>query len=392
MIVGVTTELHPGERRVALVPSVMPALAKAGMQVVLERGAGAAAGFADAAYEENGARVVAGAEEVFAAADVVPRIHVPRAGARTHLELFRPEQILLGLLDPLGSPGLARELAERRVTAFAFELLPRISRAQPMDALSSMATVAGYKAALLAAAELDKLFPLMMTAAGTVTPARVLVLGAGVAGLQAIATAHRLGAVVLAYDVRPAVKEQVESLGAKFLEVELDTQGAEGEGGYARAMGEEFYRRQRELMAAAVREADVVITTAVIPGRKAPTLVTAEMVAGMRPGSVVVDLAAESGGNCEPTRPGESVGVAGVRILGPVNLASSVPFHASQMYAHNVSAFLRNLVREGALRLDREDPILKETLLTHGGEVVNERVREMLRGEGMVVGGRGLVK
>ncbi|MCH8948273.1 MAG: NAD(P) transhydrogenase subunit alpha, partial [Acidobacteria bacterium] len=282
------------------------------------------------------------------------------------------------LLNPLGAPETARELASRGITAFALELLPRISRAQPMDALSAMATIAGYKAALLGAGALQKMYPMMITAAGTITPARVFVVGAGVAGLQAIATSRRLGAVVQAYDVRPAVKEQVESLGAKFLVLELETEKAEASGGYAQAMGEEFYRRQREMMAQAVAESDVVITTAAIPGKKAPTLLTQAMVEGMRPGSVIVDVAAEGGGNCELTRPGEAIEAHGVTILGPTNLPSTIPYHASQMYAKNVTAFLLNLVKNGELRVDLEDQIIRDTLLTHQGEVVNARVRELL--------------
>ena len=264
------------------------------------------------------------------------------------------------------------------VTAFALELLPRIGRAQSMDALTAMATVAGYKAALLAAGALPRIYPMMITAAGTITPARVFVVGAGVAGLQAIATSHRLGAVVQAYDVRPAVKEQVESLGARFLELKLQTEEAEASGGYAQTMGEEFYRRQREMMTQVVAESDVVITTAAIPGSKAPVLVTKEMVNGMRPGSVIVDLAAEGGGNCELTRPGETMEADGVTIMGPLNLPSTIPYNASQMYSRNVTAFLQNLIKDGELRLDRDDPIIRDTLLTHQGEVVNPRVRELL--------------
>lgn len=301
----------------------------------------------------------------------------PGAG-NADLELIRSGQVVLGLLNPLGAPETARELAGRAITAFALELLPRISRAQPMDALSSMATIAGYKAVLLAAGALNKIYPMMITAAGTITPARVFVVGAGVAGLQAIATSRRLGAVVQSYDVRPAVKEQVESLGAKFLELELETEGAEASGGYAKAMGDEFYRRQREIMTHVVAESDVVITTAAVPGKKAPILLTEEMVQGMRPGSVIIDLAAEGGGNCELTWPGETVEAHGVTIMGPINLASTIPYHASHMYARNVTAFLQNLVEDGELRLNLEDEIIRDTLLTHEGEVVNTQVRELL--------------
>jgi len=356
-------------------------LAKAGIEVVLQKEAGAAAGFPDADYEARGARLAADRAQVFSAADVVLLVHGPDASSGPHagqLDAIRPDQILVGLLNPLGAPDVARELAARRATAFALELLPRISRAQSMDVLSSMATLAGYKAVLLAAAALDKIYPLMMTAAGTITPSRTLVVGAGVAGLQAIATSRRLGSVVTAYDVRPAVKEQVESLGGKFLEMQLETTSAEGAGGYARAMGEEFYRRQRDLMTGAVAESDVVITTAAVPGEKAPVLVTEDMVRGMRPGAVIVDLAAETGGNCALTRAGETVQVQGVTIIGPVNLAASVPYHASQMYARNMTAFLQNLVKDGRVKLDADDEIIRDSLLTHGGEVVNRRVRKLL--------------
>jgi NAD(P) transhydrogenase subunit alpha len=381
MIVGVSAEPDPRERRVALVPATVPRITKAGLEILVERGAGERAGFPDAAYEEKGARLAADRPQLFSSADLLVQVHGrginPHAG-HPDLQLMRSGQVLLGLLNPLGAPEVARELAQRGVTAFALELLPRISRAQPMDALSSMATVAGYKAVLLAAGALNKMYPLMMTAAGTVTPARVFVVGAGVAGLQAIATSHRLGAVVQAYDVRPAVKEQVESLGVKFLELELETEGAEASSGYAQAMNDAFYRRQRELMTKVVAESDVVITTAAIPGKKAPVLITEVMVQGMHPGSVIVDLAAESGGNCELTRPGETVEAHGVTIMGPVNLPSTVPYHASQMYARNVTAFLQNLIKDGDLHVNLDDPIIRDTLLTHQGEMVNPNVRELL--------------
>ncbi len=381
MIVGVPVESYPNERRVALVPAVVPALTKAGLEVVVEAGAGKKAGFPDAAYQQQGARLAPDRAQLFSSADVFLQVHGlggnPDAG-HADLELLRSGQVVLGLLNPLGAPETARELASRGITAFALELLPRISRAQPMDALSAMATIAGYKAALLGAGALQKMYPMMITAAGTITPARVFVVGAGVAGLQAIATSRRLGAVVQAYDVRPAVKEQVESLGAKFLVLKLETEKAEASGGYAQAMGEEFYRRQREMMTQVVAESDVVITTAAIPGKKAPTLLTQAMVEGMRPGSVIVDVAAEGGGNCELTRPGEAIEAHGVTILGPTNLPSTIPYHASQMYAKNVTAFLQNLVKNGELRVDLEDQIIRDTLLTHQGEVVNARVRELL--------------
>jgi len=380
MIIGVPVESYPHERRVSLVPAVVPLLTKVGMTVLVERGAGERAGFADSAYEERGAGIVPDKARLFSKADAVVRVRPLVANPASHpeLEFFRPGQVVIGLLDPLGAPQSIRELAEKGVTAFALELLPRISRAQSMDALSSMATIAGYKAVLLAANLLEKMFPMMMTAAGTITPARVFVIGVGVAGLQAIATAHRLGAIVHAYDVRPAVKEQVESLGAKFVELALETQAAETAGGYAKAMDENFYRRQREMMTKVLAESDAVITTAAVPGKKAPILITQEMVRGMRRGSIIVDLAAETGGNCELTRPGETVEVDGVSILGPVNLPSTVPYHASQMYARNIASFLQLVVKNGKLHLDLEDQVIRETLVTHNKEVVNPAVRELL--------------
>ena len=381
MIVGVAVETYPEERRVALVPAMVPDLAQAGLEVLVQRGAGERAGFPDAAYQEEGARLAADRPELFSSVDLLLRVNPldpsPEAD-HEDLELMRSGQIVLGLLNPFGAPGVAQKLADKGITAFALELLPRISRAQPMDALTSMATVAGYKAVLLAAGALNKMYPLMMTAAGTITPARVFVIGAGVAGLQAIATAHRLGAVVQAYDVRPAVREEVESLGAKFLELELKNADAEGSGGYARTMDDEFYQRQRETMTRVIAESDVVISTAAVLGKKAPMLIPEEAVQGMRPGSVILDLAAEAGGNCELTRPGETVESHGVTILGPVDLPSTVPYHASQMYARNVTAFLQNLVKEGELHLNLEDEIIGDTLLTHQGEVVNPQVRELL--------------
>jgi NAD(P) transhydrogenase subunit alpha len=376
MIVGVPDESHLNERRVALVPAVVPPLAKAGLQVVVERGAGDKAGFHDADYEKHGARLAESRTEIFSSSDIIVQTH--RLTQPDGLEVFRSGQMLLGLLNPLRAPEAVRTLAAAGVTAFALELLPRISRAQPMDALTSMATVSGYKAMLLAAGTLRKMCPMMITAAGTITPARVFVIGAGVAGLQAIATARRLGAVVQGYDVRPAVKEQVESLGAKFVELELQAEGAQTKGGYARAMDEEFYRRQREMMKKAVAESDVVIATAAVPGKRAPLLITEEMVRGMEPGSVIVDLAAEGGGNCELTQPGETVEVNGVVIMGPVDLPSTIPYHASQMYAKNIAAFLQNLVKDGQLRLNLEDEIIRDTLVVYKGEIVNPQVRELL--------------
>lgn len=381
MIVGAIKETTPGEQRVALVPTVVQTLKRAGLQVVIERGAGALAGYPDCDYASSGAELLDRAG-VFAQAEIVVQLHgygSNPAANQPDLERLRDGQVLVGFHDPLVAPKAMKELAGRGVTVFAMELLPRITRAQGMDTLSSMATIAGYKAVLIAADHLPRIFPMLMTAAGTIAPARVLVIGAGVAGLQAIATAKRLGAVVSGYDIRPAVREQVESLGAKFVELEVKSDGAEDKGGYAKEMGEEFYRRQRELMAAVIAANDVVITTAAIPGKRAPVLVTSEMVKGMTPGSVIVDLAAESGGNCELTKAGETVEAHGVAIIGPANLASTVPFHASQMYSRNVANFILNLIRDNRLMIAREDEITRETLVVLYGEVVHPRVLEALK-------------
>jgi proton-translocating NAD(P)+ transhydrogenase subunit alpha len=376
MIVGVPVETFPTEKRVAIVPSVVSTLSKAGIKTIIERGAGVKAGYPDSEYQEHGATIAADRDALFSEAEVIVGFHGIQD--TNGVNSFRSGQIFIGLLDPLGSPQPFAQLASKGVSAFALELLPRISRAQSMDALSSMATIAGYKAVLLAADSVRKMFPMMITAAGTVTPARVFVIGAGVAGLQAIATARRLGAIVQSYDVRPAVKEQVESLGAQFVELELDTKQAEGAGGYAKAMDEEFYRKQRQMMSKVLGESDVAISTAAIPGKKAPILITAEMVKGMKEGSVIVDLAAETGGNCELTKPGETIEAHGVKILGPVNLPSSIPYHASQMYSRNISAFLQLIVKNGELNLDLEDQIIREALVVHNKEVINPRVRELL--------------
>jgi len=380
LTVGVVRESAPGERRVALVPGVIAVLQKSGAEVVLEAGAGEAAGFADSEYSEKGARVASRAQ-VLQDVEVVLQVRTPGANAiegAADLAQFRSGQTLIGLAEPLTALDAAQSLAQRGVNLLAMELMPRITRAQSMDALSSMATIAGYKAVLLAADALPRMFPMLMTAAGTISPARVLVIGAGVAGLQAIATARRLGAVVSGYDVRTAVQEQIESLGARFVVLDLEAAGAEDKGGYAKALGEDFYRRQRELLGAVLAEQNVVITTAAVPGRKAPVLITREMAARMAPGSVIVDIAAERGGNCELTRAGETVEAGGVRVLGPVNLASQIPYHASQMYAKNVATFLKYLIQDGKLALDRQDEIVAETLVTLGGEVVHGRVRELL--------------
>ncbi len=378
--IGVPRETFPGERRVALVPRSCDALGKLGASVVVEQSAGVEAGFLDEQYATRGARS-ASRREVFQA-DVILQVRSlganPEAG-RADLALLRPGQTVIGFGEPLTALEQDSALARAGVSFFSMELMPRITRAQSMDALSSMATIAGYKAVLLGATTLPKIFPMLMTAAGTVTPARVLILGAGVAGLQAIATSRRLGAVVSAYDVRSAVKEQIESLGAKFVVLDIDTAASEDKGGYAKAMGEEFYRRQRELLTNVIREQDVVISTAAVPGKKAPILITTEMASALAPGSVIVDVAAERGGNCELTRPGETVHHQGITILGPLNLASSAPYHASQMYSSNIVSFLKlMLTKEGSLQLKRDDEIIRETLVTHAGEVVHARVNELL--------------
>jgi NAD(P) transhydrogenase subunit alpha len=380
MKVGVPKELFPGERRVALVPAVLPLLTKAGFEILIESGAGVAAGFTDDAYREKGARLGSRAD-VFGASDVIAQVRAAGAAgeaAGADLSLLRAGQIVVATAEPLGAPDRLRDYASHGVRLFALELMPRITRAQSMDVLSSMATIAGYKAVVIAANTLPRMVPMMMTAAGTITAAKVFVVGAGVAGLQAIASARRMGAVVEAYDVRPAVREQVQSLGAKFVELPLETAGAEDKGGYATAQDESFYRRQREMMSRVVAANDIVITTAVIPGRKAPVLITAEMIRGMAPGSVVVDLAAERGGNCELTQPDQTIVAHGVTILGPTNLPSTVPYHASQMYAKNVVTFLLYLAPKGELKIDVKDEIARDTLVTSEGDIVNGRVRELL--------------
>jgi len=380
LTIGVPRESYPGERRVALTPRAAEALGKLGASVVIEQSAGADAGFPDDQYVARGARVSSRAE-VFREADIVVQVRSlganPEEG-RADLPLLRPGQILIGFGEPLTAVREVSDLARAGVSFFAMELMPRITRAQSMDALSSMATIAGYRGVLLGAQALPKIFPMLMTAAGTITAARVLILGAGVAGLQAIATARRLGAVVSAYDVRSAVKEQIESLGAKFVVLDIETAGSEAQGGYAKAMDEEFYRRQRAALTEVIREQDVLITTAAVPGKKAPILVTAEMASAMAPGSVIVDIAAERGGNCELTEPGETVVHQGISILGPLNLASTAPYHASQMYGSNIAAFLKLMVKNGELTINREDEIIRETLVTQGGEVVNARVGELV--------------
>jgi NAD(P) transhydrogenase subunit alpha len=382
MIVGTVKETLPGETRVALTPPVIAPLIKKQAELLIEAGAGEAAGYPDAAYVEKGAQIVATRDEVFKRADVICQVRGlgtnPQEG-QADLARIRKGQLLICTFDPLQAKDEVNSVAATGAALFALELVPRITRAQSMDILSSMATIAGYKAVLLAAQHLPKMFPMMMTAAGTVTPAKVMVLGAGVAGLQAIASSRRLGAIVEAYDIRPAVAEQIESLGAKFVELELDTGEAEDKGGYAKAMGEEFYVKQRAALAKVIAPMDVVIATAAIPGRKAPLLITEEAVRGMQPGSVIVDLAAETGGNCALTKSGETVIDHGVQILGPENLAATVPFHASQMFSKNVVTFLLNMVdKEGTLAIDLEDEVVAGSLVTQNGEIIHPRVRDIM--------------
>jgi NAD(P) transhydrogenase subunit alpha len=380
MLVGIVKESLPGERRVALTPNVLGNLTRIGLEILVETGAGEEAGFPDSSYTDLDAKIASNRAEVFEKADIVCQVRTtganPDAGA-ADLELTRKDQILIGHCEPLTDVDPITKMAKTGATTFAMELMPRITRAQSMDVLSSQATIAGYKAVLIAADTLPKMFPMMMTAAGTNAPAKVFVVGAGVAGLQAIASAKRLGAVVTAYDIRPAVKEQVESLGGKFLEIELEAREAEGAGGYAKAMDEEFYRKQREAMTHAVADSDVVITTAAVPGKKAPVLVTAAMIEGMRPGSIIIDLASERGGNCEPTKNGETVKHGGASIIGPSNLPATVPFHASQMYAKNLATFLAEIINEGELNLDLDNEVIKGTMLTQGGEIVHGFAREV---------------
>ena len=377
MKVGIPRETLAGEFRVAVVPAQVPSLTKAGLDVVVEEGAGTSAGFTDEAYRAQGATIAPRSTAL--QSEIILQVRsVPGDPAA-----LRAGQTVIGFADPLGNPAGISSLAASGATLLSMELMPRITRAQSMDALSSMATIAGYKGVLLAAVALPRMFPMLMTAAGTVSPARVFVVGAGVAGLQAIATARRLGAKVEAYDVRPAVKEQVMSMGAKFVELPIESQDSEDKGGYAKAQDEAFYRRQREMMLKVVAASDVVVTTALIPGRPAPKLITAEMVEAMAPGSVVVDLAAERGGNCELTRPDENVVHRGVTIIGPSNPATLVPYHASQMYSKNIITFLLHLLgKEGAKQpsvpIDPADEITRETLLTQGGSVVHPRVKELL--------------
>lgn len=381
LTLAVTKEADLNEKRVALVPSMVPVLAKAGLKVKVEADAGKAAGFPDQHYVDKGAEIVDDRVQLLKQADIVLQVKALGANVETQsadLDLYQDGQVLISSCDPLTYPKMIPAVAEKGVTAFSLELVPRITRAQSMDILSSMATVAGYRAVLLAATAAPRMFPMMMTAAGTLKPARVLIIGAGVAGLQAIATAKRLGAVVYGYDIRPAVREQVESLGGKFVELDLETETSETRGGYAKEMDEDFYRRQREAMKKVIADCDIVVTTAAIPGRKAPVLVTTEMVEAMQPGSVVVDLAAERGGNCETTQPGRTIDHQGVAVLGPCNLPSDIPVHASEMFSKNIVTFLQLLVQDGKLNIDTDDEIIRETLLTRSRDVINNRVRALL--------------
>jgi NAD(P) transhydrogenase subunit alpha len=380
MKVAITKERYPGERRVALIPANVPQLAKMGLDVIVEAQAGSSAGFLDEHYREKGATVVETLEQALQA-DIL--VQVRSAGAdvdsgNTIRSRLRSGQLVIGSCDPLGKPAIIKQFADAGVTLFSLELVPRITRAQSMDILSSQATIAGYRAVLLAAMELPKMFPMMMTAAGTLTAARVFIIGAGVAGLQAIATSRKLGAIVHAYDVRPACREQVESLGGKFVEVQLDAGAAEDKGGYAKAMDEEFYRKQRELMASVVSQSDVVITTAAIPGRASPVLITADAVRQMPAGGIIIDLAAERGGNCELTKADQRVIENGITILGPTNLPADIPNHASQMFGNNVVKFLGNMVKKGELVLNLEDEIIRETMVAHQGQVSSQRIRDLL--------------
>ena len=389
MIVGVPKELYPGERRVALVPVVVPNLTKAGLEVVIESGAGEQAGYPDTAYVEKGAKILPDRGALFSASDIVVQVLCYGSNditGKADLALYKRGQALIGFLRPFGSVDAVEQIAHAGVTAFSVELMPRSTRAQSMDALSSMATVCGYKAVLLAAETSPRIFPMMTTAAGTITPARVFVIGAGVAGLQALSTARRLGAVASAYDMRPAAKEQVQSLGGRFVELPIEAQNAQDARGYGVAQDESFYARQRELLTKIVAESDIVITAAVIPGKKSPVLITADMVRGMVPGSVIVDLAAERGGNCELTQTGETIKAHGVTLIGAINLASSVPYHASQMYARNLTTFLTYMVKDGQLQMNVQDEIVRETMVTNNGEIVNARVRDFFKLPALVTG------
>ena len=382
MKIAIAKEIEVGERRVALIPDTVARLVKQGLEIWVEAGAGEAAFFTNEAYEAAGAKIISDTTTLWSQADVVLKVGVPK---EHEIYQLREGSTLISFLNPLGKPEIVQHLANRKVAAFSLELIPRTSRAQSMDALSSQAGVAGYKAVLIAAAASPKFFPMLTTAAGTIRPAKVFVMGAGVAGLQAIATARRLGAVVEAFDIRPAVKEEVQSLGAKFVEVKLD-EDTVATGGYAKEISEVSKQRTQEVLTEHVKNSDVVITTAQVPGKKAPVLVTEEMVQQMKPGAVIVDLAAEQGGNCAYTEPGKDVVRNGITIVGPINLPSSMPVHASQMYAKNISTLLQYLIKDGELQLNFEDDIIDSTCVTYGGEIRNQRVKEALTLEGVKVG------
>ena len=386
LIIGIPCEVVTGERRVALVPDAVKTLVDGGLEVLVQSGAGEESGFPDSEYENAGARLASEAAQVLGGADIILKVQPPQAtGDGTHeVDLITEGAALIALLKPLDQPELVARLAERRLAAFSMEFMPRITRAQSMDALSSQSNLAGYEAVLLAATSLPRILPMMVTAAGTLKPSRVLVIGAGVAGLQALGTAKRLGAITYAYDTRPVVKEQVESLGARFVELDLDTGDAEDAGGYATAQSEEFYQRQRELLGEHVAQSDIVVTTALVPGQAAPLLIEEAAVKAMRAGSVIVDLAAEKGGNCACTEADQVVKVHGVTLIGNTNLPSLVPAHASQLYAKNLTTFLDHLLEEGQLKIDLEDEITSGTLVAYEGKVVNERIRSLLdeRGAG----------
>jgi H+-translocating NAD(P) transhydrogenase subunit alpha len=380
MRLAVPMEIVPGEKRVALVPEGIPQLLKSGHTVTVEAGAGLRAGFTDEAYAEAGALIAPDARSTYADAEILLKLQRPTAGAGGELDMIAGETVLIGLLQPASDPAFFAEAAARNITAISMELVPRTTRAQMMDALSSQSTVAGYKAVLLAATALQKFFPMLMTAAGTVRPARVLVIGAGVAGLQAIATARRIGAVVEAFDTRPVVKEQVQSLGATFIELNVDSHDAEDAGGYAKELAEEHIRREKELIHERARLADVVITTALVPGRRAPLLVTSETVESMKLGSVIVDLAGEQGGNCELTEPGKTVVKFGVTIIAPLNISSELAYHSSQMYSKNLGALIALITKDGNLNLDMNDDIISAVCVTAGGEIRNPQIRHRLSG------------
>ncbi len=382
MIVGIPRELKPGEGRVAMTPANIQAWSKKGVEFIVESNAGEAAGFSDELYKNAGAAISSDRSDLFAKADIIAQVQSFGANdinGDDDLAHLKPGQLIAGMMDPLGSPATAEKLAKTGATAIAMELVPRISRAQSMDVLSSMATLAGYKAVLLGAGLAPRIMPMLMTAAGTLNPMRTFIMGVGVAGLQACATAKRLGGVVEAYDVRPAARDQIISVGAKPIELDLETDSSEDKGGYAKEQGEDFIRRQQELMTAVLAEQDLVITTAAIPGAKSPILVTADMVKAMKPGAVIVDLAAERGGNCELTKLGETVVAHGVTIIGPDNLAATIPHHGSQMFGKNIETLLEHLLgEENQLQLDFEDEIVFETVIAHDGDVPHKRMRELL--------------